>query len=456
MPDVSPTKWHLAHTSWFFEQFVLTQVVSGYRPFHSEFCYLFNSYYDAVGQRHPRPQRGVLSRPTLEQIKSYREHVDQAMLEMLADADQGCGSARLAENWSQISAVVETGLHHEQQHQELLLTDIKHVFGCNPLEPVYRQDSRRPSLGLSENRSPTGPAWVAFSGGVVEIGSPGKTFCYDNEIPQHRQYLEPFLLADRLVTNAQYQEFIEDAGYRRSELWLSEGWACVQRFGWDAPLYWQFEGDSWTLLTLHGRLPLDPQEPVCHVSFYEADAFARWSAARLPTEVEWELAANCVLTAQSTGQIPGQFLEDLRFHPQAALCDQSVLAQQANLVSSSRTESSAPTDGLSSEPLRNGACQTREQSCDSQVNQELTVHQPLQLFGSAWEWTGSAYRPYPGYRPLPGALGEYNGKFMSNQMVLRGGSCVTSRSHIRPTYRNFLTPDARWQFTGIRLADDAD
>jgi ergothioneine biosynthesis protein EgtB len=388
MPDVSPTKWHLAHTSWFFETFLLTPSLPGYEPFHPQFSYLFNSYYHAVGERHCRPRRGLLSRPTVEEVYQYRAHVDRAMLGLL------CGRE---EALADLAPLVEIGLHHEQQHQELLLTDIKHVFAANPLKPVYRERAHEP------HSAPATQDWLSYPGGVCEIGHSGSGFAFDNETPRHRVLLEPFQLASRLVTNDEYRGFIEDGGYRRPELWLSDGWSAVQTEQWDAPLYWELQDGRWCLMTLAGMREVDPAEPVCHVSFYEADAFATWAGARLPGEAEWEIAA-------AAAPIEGNFADDGRLHP---------------LPHPEGTRPGTPSNS------------------------------PGQLFGDVWEWTSSAYRPYPGFRPLPGALGEYNGKFMCSQMVLRGGSCATPRSHIRATYRNFFPPGARWQFSGLRLARDA-
>ena len=381
MPDVSPTKWHLAHTSWFFETFVLQPHASGYRPLNPTYAYLFNSYYTQAGERHCRAQRGYLSRPTVAEVYAYRRHVDEHMLDLLGSADD----AKL----DLLRPLVEIGLHHEQQHQELLVTDIKHVFGVNPLRPVYRE--------RSAEASPRAPAleWVSFPEGLHWIGHEGDDFAYDNEAPRHRTFLESFELASRLVTNGESLEFMEDGGYEKPELWLSAGWAAAQENEWTEPFYWErCDGES-QMFTLSGMREVDPNEPVTHVSYFEADAFARWAGARLPTDAEWEVAAASV-------PIEGSFVEGQRFHPAAA------------------SASGALT----------------------------------QMFGDAWQWTRSQYSPYPGYEPAPGALGEYNGKFMCNQFVLRGGSCATPASHIRRSYRNFFPPDACWQFTGVRLARD--
>ncbi len=384
MEEASPIKWHLAHTSWFFETFLLKENRPSYRSAVPEYAYLFNSYYNAAGPMHCRDRRGVITRPTVSQTMAYRRHIDRAMRSLLEDAPD----AELA----RLAPVVTLGLHHEQQHQELMLTDLKHLFAQNPLLPVYRERDDPPA------RDPGPAGWVEMGEGVHEIGHAGGGFAYDNEGPRHRQFVEPFALADRLVTNAEFLEFMEDGGYRDAAHWLSLGWKTVQAEQWEAPLYWFRKGGVWHQFTLHGARPIDPHEPVCHVSFFEADAFARWAGARLPTEAEWEIAAAHADPAE------GNFVDDGRCHPSGA-------------------------------PEKNGAL-------------------VRQLFGDVWEWTASSYRPYPGYRPPAGALGEYNGKFMCNQMVLRGGSCATSRDHIRATYRNFFPPDKRWQFSGIRLAKD--
>ncbi len=376
MPDVSPTKWHRAHTSWFFEEFLLGPHDPGYRCFDDRFRYLFNSYYEAVGPRHPRPERGIVTRPGAEEVGAYRRHVDEAV-ERFLGRDQPV----------EVLGLAELGLHHEQQHQELLLMDIKHVLSCNPLDPVYRQQARGPAATGSIG-------WVEQPGGLVEVGHDGPGFAYDNESPRHPVHLQPFAIASRPVTNGEWMAFIDDGGYRRPALWLSEGWYAVQEHGWDAPLYWQRDADRWTAFTLGGRHPVDPGEPVCHVSYYEADAFARWAGFRLPTEAEWE-------TVAATQPVSGRFCEPEDLHPRAAGADQGTVRQ---------------------------------------------------LYGEVWEWTASPYIPYPGFSPAPGAVGEYNGKFMVNQQVLRGGACVTPPGHIRATYRNFFPASARWAFAGLRLA----
>lgn len=376
MPDASPGKWHLAHTTWFFEQFVLG-ADPAYRPRDPAWHYLFNSYYESVGPMHARPQRGLLSRPTLNEIHDYRAYIDEAVSERMARGVDATLAAR-----------IELGLHHEQQHQELLLTDIKHAFWCNPLKPVYHDAS------LATERKACPLRFLPGRQGPIDIGHEGDgEFAYDNETPRHTTWLASHALANRLVTNGEYLAFVRDGGYQDAGLWLSDGWAIVQREGWTRPLYWQ--EDLCSEFTLAGIRSLDPQRPICHVSYFEADAFARWAGARLPTEAEWEDAAALL-------QRQGNFQDDSLFHPRAA----------------------PQGDGL------------------------------LQMFGDVWEWTASPYVSYPGFTPLPGALGEYNGKFMNGQWVLRGGSCATPRDHIRASYRNFFPPHTRWQFAGIRLGKD--
>lgn len=354
MPDASPVKWHLAHTSWFFETFLLGALLPDYRPFNPAFSVLFNSYYVGVGERYPRPSRGLLTRPSLEEVHAYREHVDTGMVALMDIIDQLL--------WE---GLVELGLQHEQQHQELILMDIQHALSCNPLQPEYR-----PPTATRRDRASS--RWIDIPGGLYEIGHDGAGFAFDNEAPRHRVWLEPFRIADRLVTAGEYLLFIADGGYQRPEYWLSDGWATLEAEGWTAPLYWQDEGEEWTCFSLEGRRRLDPAAPVFHVSYYEADAFARWAKCRLPTEAEWEVAAAQVLLREVSDQ--------------------------------------------------------------------------------AWQWTASPYVAYPGFAPAAGAVGEYNGKFMVNQYVLRGGSLATPSGHARLTYRNFFPPSARWAFSGIRLA----
>ncbi len=390
MPDASPAKWHLAHTTWFFETLLLTPHLAGYRSPDPQFNYLFNSYYNSIGKQYSRPERGVISRPTVAEVEDYRRHVDEHMAELL--------SGDLPDD---LLTVVEVGLNHEQQHQELLLTDLKHMFSKNPLYPVYR-----PPLPVTAEPVPA-LAWHEYSAELRRIGHDGRDgFAYDNEGPRHRVFVEAFRIASRLATCGEYLEFMNDGGYQRPELWLSDGWNTVQAEGWRAPFYWQAAEDgTWQQITLGGLRQVQPEEPVCHVSLYEADAYARWAGARLPTEAEWEVAADDVLgtTAAIGDNAPDANLaEDGAYHP--------------------RPLSSAARHG--------------------------------QFLGDVWEWTASAYSPYPGYAPPPGALGEYNAKFMSSQVILRGGSCATPRSHIRTTYRNFFPPATRWQFSGIRLAQD--
>jgi ergothioneine biosynthesis protein EgtB len=382
MPDVSPTKWHLSHTSWFFETFILKEAFKNYKSLHPQYAYLFNSYYIQAGERFERPKRGLLSRPSVKEVYQYREYVDKNMTGFLESNDK--------EIFQKLAPVIEIGLHHEQQHQELMLTDIKHVFSINPLYPVYMDIKDIKAENLSSIK------WIPFEEGIHEIGFKGKGFSYDNESPQHKEYVAPFSIASRLITNGEYMKFIEDGGYNKPELWLSDGAATIASEKWEAPFYWKKIDGEWWNFKLTGFKKVNPDEPVCHVSFYEADAFARWIGARLPTETEWEVAS-------SNLKIKGNFVENKNFHPVPAADENNQLKQ---------------------------------------------------MFGDVWEWTRSSYSPYPGYKTLPGALGEYNGKFMSGQMVLRGGSCATSETHIRKTYRNFFPPNARWQFMGIRLAKD--
>jgi ergothioneine biosynthesis protein EgtB len=379
MPDASPVKWHLAHTTWFFETFVLAPHVRHYAGFDARFRMLFNSYYNAVGERPPRPERGLISRPDLARVLAYRAHVDAAMRDLL--------SRPLPHS---LTALIELGLNHEQQHQELILTDVKHLLAANPLRPVYQP---RWPLKLIK---PQPLGWLPYEGGLCEFGHAGEDFAFDNEGPRHRAFVAPFELASRPVTHGEFAAFVDDGGYRRPELWLSLGWDRVQAQGWQAPLYWTRRDGGFDTFTLHGMAEIDVNTPVTHVSLFEADAYARWAGARLPTEYEWELAAQ-------ERPAEGNFVESGSLHPLPA-----------------RELESAGT--------------------------------PAQLFGDVWEWTASSYSPYPGYRAAAGAIGEYNGKFMCAQYVLRGGSCVTPAGHVRATYRNFFPPEARWQFSGIRLA----
>jgi ergothioneine biosynthesis protein EgtB len=383
MPEMSPTKWHLAHTSWFFETFVAKPHLRDYRPLHPQYAFLFNSYYNAAGKMHARPQRGLISRPTVKDTFTYRQHVDEAMANLIRTADDSGLEA--------VTPLIVLGLNHEQQHQELMLTDIKHAFWMNPLRPVFRTE-------VPAAREPMpAPGWLPFDGGLYSIGFEGEGFCFDNETPRHQVFLGAFSLGTHLVSNREFLAFIEDEGYQRPELWLSLGWTAVNERGWNAPLYWEQRDGSWWMMTLAGMRPIRWEEPVCHLSYFEADAYARWAGARLPTEAEWEVAARHT-------PVEGHFAESGRFHPTAS-------------------------DGPAADSLQ-------------------------QMFGEVWQWTQSSYAPYRGYQPQPGALGEYNGKFMCNQYVLRGASCATPQSHARRTYRNFFPPDVRWQFLGLRLAKD--
>ena len=397
MPDASPVKWHLAHVTWFFETFVLERTERGFQPFHPAFRVLFNSYYNAVGDKHPRARRGQISRPDLAGIKAYRAQVDRRMADLLAQTAPG--------EWL---AMIELGLQHEQQHQELLLTDIKHALSCNPLLPAYHP--RWPLTSVA----PVTMQWHAGPEGLHEIGHAGGEFSFDNETPRHKVWLRPHALANRPVTHGEWLEFIEDGGYRDARWWLSAGWDWLSANRIEAPLYWRRDESAanagWSTFTLRGEAPVDPHTPITHISYFEADAFARWKGgvsaahrgARLPTEAEWEA---CAASQPAQALERGNFVESGALHPLPV------------------TESQAA---------------------------------PMQLFGDVWEWTSSSYAAYPGYRPWEGAVGEYNGKFMVNQYVLRGGSCATPRAHVRPTYRNFFPTDARWQFTGLRLARDLD
>ena len=380
MPDASPAKWHLAHTTWFFETFILSQYMQDFRPYHPAFRNLFNSYYNAVGDRPLRNLRHILSRPTLDEVHAYRLYVDEAMVHLLTQ-DLPAEAVKL----------MELGINHEQQHQELIVTDVKNGLSANPLRPAYRSVPRRV-------RAKTGDAqplkWQSFPEGVYSIGFEGSGFAFDNEGPQHNVYQQPFRIASRLVTNGEYLEFMRDGAYGNPLLWLSDGWDAVRNNAWQAPLYWEQREGEWLNFTMDGLEPLRLSEPVCHISLYEADAYARWAGARLPTEFEWEIAAR-------TCRVQGNFVESGALHPEPSQSD---------------------------EPL-------------------------TQMFGDVWEWTSSPYVAYPGFSPAAGAVGEYNGKFMCNQMILRGGSCATPQSHIRATYRNFFPPHVRWQFMGLRLGN---
>ena len=385
MPDASPTKWHLAHTSWFWEAFVLKEVNPDYKSINPQFNYLFNSYYTLIGKRFSRPHRGLLARPTVKEVMEYREFVDENMLNFLINADE--------KEVAQIAIVIDIGLNHEQQHQELIVTDIKHVFSVNPLHPVFRERK------IIETADPGAIEWITFKEGIFEVGYKGNEFFYDNEQPDHKIYLHDFELASRLVTNREFIKFIEDGGYSRPELWLSNGFATVENENWQAPMYWEKVDGEWHNFTLSGFRQVILEEPVTHISFFEAEAFAHWSGFRLPTETEWEVAS-------ANLPVEGNFVENENFHP--------VTLTEKN---------------------------------KGRLNQ---------MYGDVWEWTRSDYAPYPGYKVPSGAIGEYNGKFMSGQIVLRGGSCATPISHIRNTYRNFFPPNARWQFSGIRLAKDKE
>jgi ergothioneine biosynthesis protein EgtB len=392
MPDVSPTKWHRAHVTWFFETFVLADNEPGFTPYQDKYWFLFNSYYESLGPRYSRPDRGLVSRPGAHDVGVYRSNVDDRMRDLLARLDEG--------TLSKLASTIELGFHHEQQHQELLLMDIKHVLSRNPLQPVYAGSP-------TEVSQPDALGWVEVEGGLVEVGHEGEGFCFDNELPRHEEWLRPFRIADRLVTNGEWLEFMADGGYRRHELWLSDGWARVRAEGWQAPFYWTEVDPStgsggpgvWMEHTLHGTWPVDPGLPVSHVSFYEAEAYATWAGKRLPSEAEWEHA---VVSTSSTDQ-GANLANTTSWHPAAA---------------------GPATGGL------------------------------RQVFGDCWEWTSSAYHPYPGFHPPAGAIGEYNGKFMSNQMVLRGGCALTPAGHARATYRNFFPHSSRWALSGVRLADD--
>ncbi|MBS0233840.1 MAG: ergothioneine biosynthesis protein EgtB [Proteobacteria bacterium] len=383
MEDASPTKWHLAHVTWFFENFVLKPYLPGYQIFDDAFNYCFNSYYESQGPRHPRPKRGLLTRPSIERVFAYRAHVDEALETLMSRAD----------NPSDVARLVEIGINHEQQHQELLLTDILALLAANPLRPAYQASPA--GLDFSE---PEPLHWITHEGGIHRIGHSGDGYSWDNELPSHDALVHPFQLADRLVTNSEWLAFISDGGYRTASLWLADGWTTVNQNDWQAPLYWEERDGGWFQMSLQGLLPIVPSEPVRHVSYYEADAFARWAGKRLPTEFEWEVAAR-------------------NSDPSSRGLDINVLR-----------------------PRRAAAAEERA----------------AQFYGDVWQWTSSAYLPYPGYKPPVGAIGEYNGKFMVRQHVLRGSSCVTPKGHSRATYRNFFYPHQRWQFIGLRLASEVD
>jgi ergothioneine biosynthesis protein EgtB len=382
MEDASPTKWHLAHTTWFFEELVLKPHDPAYRVFDERFGYCFNSYYETVGARHPRPKRSLLTRPRHDEVMAYRAHVDGALETFFDRGGNGPSPEALD--------LIELGINHEQQHQELMLTDCLAAFASNPLRPAYRDAGTVADGGTAPELR-----WISHAGGILPVGHESAGFAYDNEAPRHDQLIRPFRLANRLVTNAEWLEFMADGSYANSLLWLADGWATVNREGWEAPLYWEQHDGAWHQMSLRGLAAVDPARPVCHVSFYEADAFARWTGKRLPTEFEWEVAA-------AAQPLEGNILSREALRPEAA-----------------RAEA-----GLQ------------------------------QMIGDVWEWTASPYLAFPGFRPAEGAVGEYNGKFMCNQFVLKGGSCVTPEGHIRRTYRNFFYPHQRWQFTGLRLADD--
>ena len=385
MADASPAKWHLAHVTWFFETFVLRTYLDGYRLFDDTFNFCFNSYYESQGARQPRAMRGQLTRPSSERVFAYREHVDEALERLLSSGTEGN---------EEVARLIEIGINHEQQHQELLLTDILALFAAHPLRPAYRAGKPHAAPSVAP---PAG--WIDFPGGIRKVGHDGKGFAWDNEVPRHDALIHPFRLADRLVTNADWHQFIADGGYRTASLWLADGWTIVNREQWRGPLYWEERDRGWQEMSLEGLGPVDPAAPVCHVSYFEADAFARWAGKRLPTEFEWEVAAAGL-------PVTGNTLATRSLRPRPV---------------------EAPANG-----------------------------KPRQMFGDVWEWTGSAYLPYPGYKPPAGAIGEYNGKFMVSQQVLRGASCATPEGHSRPTYRNFFYPHQRWQFAGLRLASEID
>lgn len=388
MEDASPTKWHLAHTTWFYEAFLLRAHLPDYQPFSDDFDYCFNSYYEAKGDRHPRPHRGLLTRPSASEVRDYRAHVD-------ANLDRLFTQGLTRDASDAVGALIELGINHEQQHQELLLTDILSLFALNPLRPAYRRPQARPE----EVKAEAPLEWIGFDGGIKTVGHDGQGFAYDNEGPRHDVLLQPFRLASRCVTNGEWLAFMQAGGYRDPLLWLADGWTTVKTHNWNAPQYWEERDGVWHQMTLDGLVPVDPRAPVSHVSYFEANAFAHWAGKRLPTEFEWEVASE------------GYAVEG--------------------------------------NDLSTGALRPRPATATGNEGR-LT-----QMFGDVWEWTASAYQPYPGYRAAPGAVGEYNGKFMVSQQVLRGGSCATAGGHVRATYRNFFFPHQRWQFTGLRLAEDA-
>lgn len=382
MPDASPAKWHMGHTTWFFETLILSPHYSGYRPFDTQYHYLFNSYYESLGPRQPRPMRGMLTRPSLSEICSYRYYVDLHLTQYLSQ--ENCSK--------EVLSLVELGIHHELQHQELLLTDILHLFAQSPIQPTYRASE---PIGMP-NQPPSSVQWIGFDGGILEVGHSGEEFSFDCETPKHKQIIRPFQLASNPVTNRDWLVFMEDGGYSNPLFWLSDGWAMVQEEGWQSPLYWGNEQEGWNSMTLRGYQPLDLDAPVCHISYFEADAFARWAGKRLPTEFEWEIASHSV-------EMVGNFSERKHLKPKAAAGNNPGLQQ---------------------------------------------------MFGDVWEWTSSPYIAYPGFKPATGAISEYNGKFMSGQLVLKGGACTTPQTQMRVSYRNFFHPHQRWQFSGLRLAAD--
>ena len=455
-PEASPAKWHLAHTSWFFETFVLRDYLAGYEDFHPDFHWLFNSYYNSLGEMPEKPLRASFSRPPLSDILAYRKHVDNAIARLLESQPEYPANAEAARR-------IALGLEHEQQHQELIATDVKHALFTNPLHPSYRDAFSAPA---GDTIAPP-LDWMVFNPGLVKIGfapEPDATnaFCFDNETPQHSVFLAPFSIATRPVTCAEYLAFMDDDAYRRPELWLSEGWTTIREQGWHAPLYWQPDPESrsgWRIYTLHGWQSLDDlsETPVCHLSFFEADAFARWSSrhtpgSRLPTEFEWEYAAAHV----------GTLLRNAPQRPELLTFPVTKPGGPPQQPSPSWVGHDAEIPGIAPEPWPPTAGQAAVAASPANLLESGALHPTRassraglqQIYGDVWEWTASAYTGYPGYRPLPGALGEYNGKFMSSQMVLRGGSCVTPTTHIRATYRNFFSPATRWQFSGLRLARD--